>query len=59
MESYFEQYLGKWDNISRCPLDLLRRSHGEKFCKVIEEKLNIFGIENTIEEIKNRYLTKQ
>ena len=53
IESYFEQYLRKWDYINRqYVLDLLRRSYREKFCIAKKEKLNIFRKENTTEEIK-------
>ena len=62
MEEYFDVEFSQWDNINRVMLNPSKRSHRETFVEVLEEQLNIYQLENDIEQMKvhtTRYQMEQ
>ena len=51
LEEYFEDTFSSWDKIDKVLLNPSRKSHQEKFCKVIEEQLDMYQLENQIHRI--------
>ena len=62
MEEYFDVEFSQWDNINHVMLNLSKQSHRETFVEVLEEQLNIYQLENDIEQMKvhtTRYQMEQ
>lgn len=51
MEDYFEMEFSQWDNIDKVMLNPSKRSHRETFVEEIERQLEIYNIEEEIEQM--------
>ena len=52
LDEYFEIEFSSWDNINKVMLNPARHSHREKFVQILEEQLNIYQLEDEIEQMK-------
>ena len=52
LDEYFEMEFSSWDQINKVMLNPSRRSHREKFVVTLENQLNIYQLEDELEQMK-------
>ena len=52
LDEYFELEFSRWDNVNEVMLNPARRSHREKFVEKLQDQLNIYQLEEELEQIK-------
>jgi len=56
LQEYFDDNFSTWDHINRVMLNPSRRSHKEKFTEIIDEQMNIYDLDDKLEELQQNPL---
>jgi len=52
LDEYFDLEFSSWDHINKIMLNLARRSYRKKFVEILEDQLNVYQLEDELEQMK-------